>query len=449
MGSNFPRDRYLFRPRRRTNPIKIYFLVFFILIGAFIFREVQAGEIQKPFLPTPTPTRTANSFATEGETYFLGGDIALAIEAYGQATRLEPNNSQVWSELARIQTYSSNLLTTDAQKKQRLEEAIQSAETAVQVNAEDSSAYAILALAYDWYANPVYSGEEAATYLLKAEQACVKSLQLDSQNPMALAVRAEIFLDQFRYIDALDYAERAVKADPTLMDVHRVYGFVMESLGDSYVDAIEAYQKAVEINPNFTFLYLKIGQNYRQLKKYEEALESFVKAARINEQNDVKDPIPYLAIARTYVQQGEFFIAARNVMKALEFTPDNPAVYAQLGDVYHRSRNYEGAILAFACALDGCTAKESCIVRQDCSEETPDEEVPDYPIIGLPLTNTTVVYYYTYGSELSALHIRTNNYCEEAYRIFDIVRTQFVDDAGVMNIVTAGEAICEANGVLR
>jgi tetratricopeptide (TPR) repeat protein len=449
MGSNFPGNRYLFRPRRKTNLIKIYFLVFFILIGAFIFREVEAGDIKKPFLPTPTPTRTANSFAAEGETYFLAGDITGAIAAYGQAANLEPNNSQVWSELARIQTYSSSLLTTDAEKKLRLEEAMQSAERAVEVNPDDSSASAILALVYDWYAIPLYAGEEAAGYLLKAEQASVKSLQLNNQNPIALAVRAEIFLDQFRYIDALDYAERAVQADPTSMDVHRVYGFVMESLGNSYEDAIVAYQKAVEINPNFTFLYLKIGQNYRQLKLYDEALESFVKAAKINEQIKVKDPIPYLAIARTYVQQGEFFIAARNVMKALEFTPGDPAVYAQLGDVYHRSRNYEGAILAFDCALDGCTAKESCIVRQDCSEETPDEEVPDYPITGLPLTSTTVVYYYTYGSELSALHIRTNNYCDEAYRIFDIVRTQFVDDAGVMSIVTAGEAICEANEVVR
>ena len=92
---------------------------------------------------------------------------------------------------------------------------------------------------------------------------------------MALAVRAEIFLDQFRYIDALDYAERAVQADPSLMDVHRVYGFVMESLGDSYVEAIEAYQDAADINPNLTFLYLNIGDNYRQLKKYDDGFGKF------------------------------------------------------------------------------------------------------------------------------------------------------------------------------
>ena len=46
----------------------------------------------------------------------------------------------------------------------------------------------------------------------------------------------------------------------------------------------------------------------------------------INEQNEVADPIPYLAIARTYSQIGEFFIAARNVMRALEITPQDPRI---------------------------------------------------------------------------------------------------------------------------
>jgi tetratricopeptide (TPR) repeat protein len=414
-----------------------------------VLREVDAGNIEKPFLPTSIPTRTANSYALEGETQFQAGNIPAAVEAYRKAVELEPNNSTIWAELARIQTYSSNLLTTDAQKKQRLVEAIQSAEKAVELNPEDSTAYAILSLTYDWYSNPAYSGNESEDYVFNAEQASAKALQLDSNNVLAVAFRAEIYMRQLRYSDALDFAERAVAMDDTSFDAYRVYGFVLESQGNRYDEAIEAYKKAAEINPNLTFIHLSIGVNYRELQQYDNALEYFALAAKINEQNKVADPIPYLGIARTYSQIGEFFIAARNVMRALEITPEDPYVYSQLGLVYFRSRNYEGSIPAFACAIDGCTALESCIVRQECSEDTPEEEVPPYEIVGLPLTESTVVYYYTYGSVLAAMHRDGTGYCERALVVFDTIRKDFADNDGVMSIVNPSEEICASYGITR
>jgi tetratricopeptide (TPR) repeat protein len=449
MGIKLPDDKHLFRAPRGDNPIRIFLLGFFILIAIFVYREVQAGDIQKPFLPTPTATRTANSFALEGETHFQAGKIQDAVEAYRKAAELEPNNSTIWAELARIQTYSSNLLTTDAQKIQRLQEAIQSAEKAVEINPDDSTAQAILSLTYDWYSNPVYAGEESEDYVFKAEQASAKALQLDSNNVLAVAFRAEIYMRQLRYNEALDFAERAVAMDNTSFDAYRVYGFVLESQGFRYDEAIEAYKKAAEINPNLTFIYLSIGVNYRELKKYDEALEYFALAAKINEQNEILDPIPYLGIARTYSQIGEFFIAARNVMRALEITPTDPYVYSQLGLVYFRSRNYEGSIPAFACAVEGCTALESCIVRQECSEDTPEEEIPPYVIEGLPLSESTVVYYYSYGSVLAAMHRDGTGYCERALDVFDTVRSRYADNEGVMSIVNTSENICESYGITR
>ena len=70
-----------------------------------------------------------------------------------------------------------------------------------------------------------------------------------------------------------------------------------------------------------------------------------------------------------------------------------------MGIVYHRSRNYEGAIPAFKCAIRGCTAEESCEVRQ-CDPET-DAMVAGE---GLPLSAGTVDYYLTYGAVLAGMH---------------------------------------------
>jgi len=170
-------------------------------------------------------------------------------------------------------------------------------------------------------------------------------------------------------------------------------------------------------------------------------LEYFAKAARLNEQLGIEDPIPYLSIAKTYSQEGEYFVAARNVQKALEIDPANPDIYGQLGIVYFKSRNYEGSIPAFKCAIRGCTAEESCDGRGGCG---PNDEPSE--VIGLDLSGNTVVYYYTYGSVLSALSRPQENYCEEAMTVMGEVRAVYSNDRDIMGIVQAGEAICQSLG---
>jgi len=226
------------------------------------------------------------------------------------------------------------------------------------------------------------------------------------------------------------------------MDVHRIHGYERESWG-YYGDAARAYGRAAEIMPNFTFLYVKIGVNYRQLKQYERALEYFVKATDINEQMGIMDPIPYLAIGKTYSRMGEFFIAARNVEKVLEYDPDNPDIYGTLGMIYFKSRNYEGAIEALKCATYGCSAEESCSVRF-CEDGSEPVVVP-----GIPLTSTTVIYYYTYGSVLAGMHRTYNDYCREAMSVLSDVRADFASEPVIMQIVDASEEICISYGYAR
>ena len=233
------------------------------------------------------------------------------------------------------------------------------------------------------------------------------------------------------------------------MDVHRVYAYVLESFGQ-YNQAIQEYEKALAISPNLTFLHLRAGANYRRLAfgsnndatrtlLYESSLEYFAKAARLNQQLGIEDPVPYLSIAKTYSQEGEYFIAARNIQKALEIDPANADIYGQLGIVFFKSRNYEGSIPAFKCAIRGCTAEESCDGRGGCGPNDVPAEVT-----GLDLSGSTVVYYYTYGSVLAALSRPKENYCTEAMTIMGEVKAEFSGDRDIMGIVQAGEAICES-----
>jgi tetratricopeptide (TPR) repeat protein len=233
------------------------------------------------------------------------------------------------------------------------------------------------------------------------------------------------------------------------MDVHRVYAYLLES-ESLYRQAIEEYDKAIAINPNLTFLYLRAGAIYRHLASlsgdpedplYTQALDYFDKAARLDEQLGIKDPIPFTSIAKTYAQQGEFFSAGRNVLKALSYDQANADTYGQLGIIYFKSRNYEGSMAALQCAVRGCTPDESCTARNGCDEAAGEIGVQVQP---LALTSNSLVYYYTYGSVMAALSRPTQNYCPGAMDVFAQIRSQFSTEPIAMGIVSAGESICNS-----
>lgn len=448
--------RNLFRkPQKRSNPIRIFLGLLVILGLLFVLRGFNTGKLQSPFSPTPTPTRSFSSYSQEGETHFAAGNLEKAIEAYQSAVRIDPNNPELSAELARIQVYSSSQKTTDDDKRTRLEEALKTLDNSLAINPESSSLHAVRSFALDWYATAAIAGDDWQSFLNEGEQEAVQALQLDNTNVLALAYYAEILVDQQKWNQAEQYISQAMQKVTNQMDVYRVNGYVQESLGN-YNEAIASYEKAVAITPNMNFLYISMGANYRKLADmsqietqrnefFTKALEEFVYAVNINDQQGVKDPIPLISIANTYVQMGEFFSAARNMIKAVQYVPSDPTVYAQLGIVYYKARNYEGAIPALKCSIRGCTAAESCAVRNR-GEECDAANVPDIPIAGMKLSQNTVAYYFTYGSVLAGLHQPSNGYCEEAMKVFKEVAAGFSEDETIMAIVQEGESICNYYG---
>jgi len=435
-----PRDSLFRKKKHQANPYTIVVLLALIIFFLLILRSQQQGRITPLFMPTPTATRTVESFVQEAEVHFVAGDLTKALQAFQNAASVDPNNIDLWIELARIQVYSSTLLVSSEDKYNRLKEALDSINQALAIDNENSTAHAVKAFALDWLASSALASDQTEQLLTQAEQEAVIALQLDANNTLALAYYAEILTDQMKWSQAEQYISQALKQDDTLMDVHRISGYLQESLGN-YSAAITEYKKAVEINPNLTFLYMSIGVNYRELGQYDYALDYFDKAARINEQLGIKDPLPYQSIAKTYVQQGYPLSASLNARKAVQLKPDDPYVYAFLGDIYHKARNYESEILAFHCGLEGCTAEESCEVRQ-CDPET-DTMVA---LGGLPLNIDTKDYYAEYGAVLAALHRPSNGYCAKAIEVLEKVRKAFPNDSIILGVVNESEGICASYG---
>jgi tetratricopeptide (TPR) repeat protein len=351
---------------------------------------------------------------------------------------VDPDNFDNWAELARIQTYASALMISTTDQNKSLADARDSISTANQqyehasIQPKDFDGYAIQALVFDWSADP--NLVDAATreqYLSEAYSAAVKALQLQPDDPLALAFEAEVLVDQSNWAQALDVGSRAAQLAPDLMDVHRAYAYVLESTA-YYVQAIDEYLQAIRVNPNLPFLYLRLGANYRKIgetttdsdlakEMIRKALDAFARASELNP----NDPSPYLSIANTYANEGEFFIAERNAQKALSLDKTNAYIYGRLGTIYYKAKNYEGAQKVLKCAVRGCTAAEN------------DEQRVD--VTGLPLAANSLDFYYIYGS-VSAFY----GDCTEAAAIFAELRASVYYDSTIEEIIQEGERICSA-----
>lgn len=447
--------RPLFNRRSTSNVYRMFVWTLLLLGGLWVLYGLKRGEITPLGRPTATPTRAALSYSSEGDADFTAGQLDASILAYQKAISIDPNDAEVWAKLARIQAYSSTLKTTDADQRAALQSALKSINQAKALAPDDSTVAAIRSFVLDWNANTVASGDNAPDVLLQAEQEAVRARNLDTTNVLALAYYTEILIDEQKLAQAEQYMALAVKGGQDLMDVHRIYAYLLESEGD-YNEAIQQYDDAIQLTPNLTFLYLRAGANYRRLaysstitseqtSLYDSSLEYFAKAAKINAQLKVQDPIPYLSISKTYSQMGEYFIAGQNVQKALDFRPTDADIYGQLGIIFFKSRNYEGAIPALQCAVSGCTPPESCLGRygRECDASLGESGVQ---VKGLDLTVDSVVYYYTYGSVMASLSRPQKNYCPDAVKVFNQVTAAFGKDATIMSIVQDGEAICQSIG---
>ncbi len=468
--------------RQRSRPARIAILLALIVGGVLLTRLVEAGQVEPLFLPTPTPTRTAFSYQEEGQAHFSAGDLERAIAAYQQAVSLTPNRPELWAELARIQTYSSALVATNDQERLRLQEAKASIDRAVELDDENSYAWAVHILVYDWLAGAAADEAERQGYYLIAEQSVSRATNLEGSGALVQAFDAELNVDQLNYAQAEDKINQAVAladGDGDQMDVHRVHGTVLESLG-RYEQAIEAYQRALAQAPNFTFLHLRIGANYRRLGDADRAIQSFRQAALINSQLGIKDPIPHLAIGRTWLQEGEFITAARNVEAAVSIDPSSPTLLGFLGIAYFKARNYENAEDALQCAVLGCDVETQtwllcsrlrvldctddqlaeveaqalqvdaaaaeqlylellCIGQgleaDQCDAQRMAELSPG--VRGLTLGPETLEYYYTYGSVLAFAEE-----CSEAEQIFQQLERGYSEDQIIMEIIEEGRLIC-------
>src|ERR1039457_3903336 len=197
--------------------------------------------------------------------------------------------------------------------------------------------------------------------LQRAMATAQQAVQLDDDSPDAHIILSEIYSSAKNKEKSLTELNRAAELAPNSDTTYR-------NLGDAYLDAdvdaanrnrvdahseskyenksIEAYQKAVSVNPYYQRNHTALGNVYLGLGDNAKALPEFQKLIEIAPDS----PMGYEAVGSVYVREGKWGEAIPQFQQALALAPDS-TTYSNLGTAYFWLKNYDQATKMYEKAL--------------------------------------------------------------------------------------------------
>lgn len=149
-----------------------------------------------------------------------------------------------------------------------------------------------------------------------------------------------------QYQMAIEAYKKAVMLNPDSADANYNLGMAYSSLGQ-YKEAVEAYKRAIRIKPDYEAAYYNLGHAYSNLKQYENSVKAFRHAIR--EKPDYVEA--YYGLGNAYLDSGKDEKAVHTFEEAIRLKPDNPYAYFNLGLLYFPSGPHAEAIDAFTQAI--------------------------------------------------------------------------------------------------
>ncbi len=119
----------------------------------------------------------------------------------------------------------------------------------------------------------------------KGLEAVNKAIEINPENTHILNNKAILLGYLGRKEEAIETSEKLISLGPNYGNSYDTYGEVLMSFGE-YETALEKLQKALKLEPTGWFAFetcSKMGRCYKQLGKYEKALEYFIKGKKIVE----------------------------------------------------------------------------------------------------------------------------------------------------------------------
>jgi superkiller protein 3 len=173
--------------------------------------------------------------------------------------------------------------------------------------------------------------------------------------------------DQGKYDEAIQAFNKALEIDPKNADAWTGKGQALIKQ-EKYNDAIQAFDRSLEIDPKNARTWILEGTAFLFYQgKYDKAVQAFDKALEI----DPKNSIAWHFKGRTLFNQEKYSDAIQAFDKALETDPNNVTAWHFKGETLIHQEKYDEAVQAFNKALeidpknaDAWTGKGQALIKQ-------------------------------------------------------------------------------------
>lgn len=295
--------------------------------------------IKQPTIATPQPKEniiitvgnpTSGNFdelfeqaVEEGNSARDSRDYPKAETAYRRALNIKPTDSRAIYGLGNI--YAD---------QQRWEEAETSYRQAIALDPNEAGSH--IALSYV-LTQPIIGGDLSNRYE-EAEKLARKAIQMDSQNAFAydqLGVALElrgIISDETR-----NAYNRAIEIEPEFALAHAHLGRLLYRNGKTR-ESVESNRKAIQFSTDVPTMIL-VADVMQSQQKYFESEQLLRRAIAL----DAKNPTALYMLGRALTTRNEFDEAEKVLKKSVEVSPNSFVSYVLLSSLYQRRSRFADA----------------------------------------------------------------------------------------------------------
>lgn len=310
------------------------------------------------FVNGPQGYDPAEAWYKRGEDLYNHGNSGLtreAIKAFDKAVELNPHLVDAWY----LKGDSHDLLNEN-------DEALKAYDKVIELSPRDNNtpwdsevnirAYRV------WYSKGNILSR--TNRYEEAINAYNKALEIETGNEQAITMMGETFIKMGRYDEAIscfdkitqrfaDYVYDGQGTPITGIDAYRDKGLALLKAG-RYNESVQAYQRAVELDPTQAWSWHDKGNALREQGKYDEALQAYNKTLEIAPTN----PYHWIGKGNVSRDQGNYSEALYDYTKAAELIGEctaYSAIYSitwkNIGISLKALHRNEEADIAFAKAV--------------------------------------------------------------------------------------------------
>ena len=258
----------------------------------------------------------ADTFYSNGLTYYHAGQYERAIQDFGEAIRLNPNHSEAY--------YSRGVAYAWLEDYGR---AIQDFDKAIRLNSQDAEAFYSRGVTYTWMAQ--YE---------RAIQDFDEAIRLNPQDAYAYYSRANAYTHFAYYDRAIQDYDESIRLNSNHADAYYGRGVAYASL-EQYEMGIQDYDEAILINPEHAISYYQRGVAYHDLGQYERAIQDYDKSIGLEPQSSKA----YNGRGVSYYYLGQYQRAIQDFDQAITIDPQLAVAYYNRGSTNNQLGNSEKA----------------------------------------------------------------------------------------------------------